>query len=68
MLLIQLILTFMLDINNQVASSASPTVTIETVDLEDGHPNHQLWKKLADTGRHSFPDRYIFSSVQDILL
>ncbi|CAF2086552.1 unnamed protein product [Rotaria magnacalcarata] len=47
----------MLDINNQVASSASPTVTIETVDLEDGHPNHQLWKKLADTGRHSFPDR-----------
>ncbi|CAF3494897.1 unnamed protein product [Rotaria socialis] len=57
MLLIQLILTFMLGINNQVASSVSPTVTIETADLEDGHPNHQLWKKLTDTGRYSFPGR-----------
>ncbi|CAF4422207.1 unnamed protein product [Rotaria socialis] len=47
----------MLGINNQVASSVSPTVTIETADLEDGHPNHQLWKKLTDTGRYSFPGR-----------
>lgn len=43
----------MLGTNNQIVSLASETTIIDAVDLEDGHPNHQLWKKLGDTSRHS---------------
>jgi hypothetical protein len=36
----------MLWFDNQIVSFASQTSTIETTDLEDGHPNHQLWKNM----------------------
>ncbi|CAF3714534.1 unnamed protein product [Rotaria sordida] len=56
----------MLGINNQVVSFVSPpppTTTIEATDLEDGHPNHQLWNKMTDNiGRHSFSSRDLSSS------
>ncbi len=54
---IQLLLTFILWIDNQVGSFALQTSTIETTDLEDGHPNHQLWKQMMDRGRPPFFDR-----------
>ncbi|CAF1237106.1 unnamed protein product [Rotaria sordida] len=68
----------MLGINNQVVSFVSPpppTTTIEATDLEDGHPNHQLWNKMTDNiGRHSFSSRANFlrsdssiNTVEDFL-
>ncbi|CAF3384933.1 unnamed protein product [Rotaria sp. Silwood1] len=64
----------MLGINNQVVSFVSQTATIEATDLEDGHPNHQLWNKMPDTGRHSFSNRANFlrsdssiNTVEDFL-
>jgi len=34
--------------------------TAEPFDLEDGHPNHQLWKKMIDTSRGTSSDRTNF--------
>jgi hypothetical protein len=56
----QLILTLMLWIQNQIVSFASQTTvttTTEATDLEDGHPNHQLWKKMIDPARSSSSDQ-----------
>ncbi len=57
MRLIQLLITLSLWIDNQVGCLASQTSTNETPDLEDGHPNHELWRKMIDTGRPPFSDR-----------
>jgi hypothetical protein len=57
MRLIQLLITLILWIDNQVGICTSQTSTIETNDLEDGHPNHQLWRKMIDIGRPPFSDR-----------
>ncbi len=57
MRLIQLLITLSLWIDNQVGCLASQTSTNETPDLEDGHPNHELWRKMVDTGRPPFSDR-----------
>jgi hypothetical protein len=57
MRLTHLLVTLILWIDSQVGSWASQTSTIETTDLEDGHPNHQLWRKMIDTGRPPFSDR-----------
>jgi hypothetical protein len=57
MRLIKLLLTFLLWIDNQFVSFAAQTSTIDTTDLEDGHPNHQLWRKMVDLGRPSYSDR-----------
>ncbi len=54
---IQLFLTLILWIDNQVVSFAAQTSIAETTDLEDGHPNHQLWRKMVDIGRPPFSDR-----------
>jgi anionic glutamate receptor len=58
--LIQLLITLILWIDNQVGIWATQTSTIETNDLEDGHPNHQLWRKMIDIGRPPFSDRANF--------
>jgi hypothetical protein len=31
--------------------------TTEAIDLQDGHPNHQLWKKMIDAGLPPSSDR-----------
>ncbi len=55
---IQLLFTFIIWIHNQIVPfAASQTSTIEVNDVEDGHPNHQLWRKMTDTGRSSYSDR-----------
>ncbi|CAF0998312.1 unnamed protein product [Adineta steineri] len=41
--------------------SPPPTTQIEATDLEDGHPNHQLWKKMIDPGRSLSSDRTHYS-------
>jgi len=48
MRLTHLLVTLILWIDSQVGSWASQTSTIETTDLEDGHPNHQLWRKMVE--------------------
>ncbi len=57
MRLTHLLVTLILWIDSQVGSWTSQTSTIETTDLEDGHPNHQLWRKMIDIGRPPFSDR-----------
>ena len=48
--------TLMIWMQNRIVSCAVQTTTL-AMDLEDGHPNHQLWRKMMDTGRSSSPDR-----------
>lgn len=58
MRLIQLFITWILWIDNQHGIHTSQTSTsIETTDLEDGHPNHQLWRKMIDPSRPTGSDR-----------
>jgi len=57
MRLTHLLVTLILWIDSQVGSWTSQTSTIETTDLEDGHPNHQLWRKMIDIGRPPFSDQ-----------
>jgi hypothetical protein len=61
MQLILLLLLFFIWIQNQIFSFASPTITTPrtVIDLQDGHPNHQLWQKMIDTGRASSNDWYV---------
>ncbi len=65
MRLILLLLLLFIWIHNQIFSCASPIITTTTtaatqvIDLQDGHPNHQLWKKMIDTGRSSSSDWYV---------
>jgi hypothetical protein len=54
MRLIQLLIALILWIDSQVGSWAAQTTLIDPTDLEDGHPNHQLWRKMIDIG---FSDR-----------
>ena len=57
MRLIQLLITWILWIDNQLVTCASQTSTIDSTDLEDGHPDHQLWRKMINIGRPGFSDR-----------
>ena len=52
MFLTQLLLIFVLWTNDQVVSFVSSiTTTTETTDLEDGDPNHYLWKEMSNPER-----------------
>lgn len=55
MRLIQLFITWIFWIDNQRGIRTSNN--IETTDLEDGHPNHQLWRKMIDISRPIGSDR-----------
>ncbi|UJR20948.1 hypothetical protein I4U23_024057 [Adineta vaga] len=59
---IRLLLTLILWIHNELiclTSHATTTTTEIMTDLEDGHPNHQLWKKMIDPGRSLSSDRLV---------
>lgn len=57
----RLIVVFLIliSIHNQFFSFASQSVHIannpsgESIDVQDGHPNHRLWQKMINTGRAS---------------
>lgn len=57
MRLIQLFLTLILWIDNQIGCLTAQTSLIDTDDLEDGHPEHQLWRKTIDIIRPPYSDR-----------
>jgi hypothetical protein len=54
---IQFLLTLILWIDYQIDYLVSQTSTSDFIDLEDGHPNHQLWEKMNDLGRPPFSNR-----------
>jgi len=43
--------------DNQFNSIVSPTSVLDINDLEDGHPNHQLWRKMTEPIRPQVSDR-----------
>ena len=69
MRLILLFILILISIHNQFFSFASqsvPTTTTlrtipsaESIDVQDGHPNHRLWQKMISTGRASPSDWYV---------
>ena len=52
-----LLFTLLIGLPRRVVSAAAVETTLEPFDLEDGHPNHQLWQKMIDTARSSVSDR-----------
>jgi len=71
---IRLLIFFSIWFHNQILSFASQTypstlTTSTTItDLQDGHPNHQLWQKMIDTGRTPSPDWYVINFHLFILI
>ena len=66
-----LLLHFLLNIDNRfVSSSVSPssgssltTTTTEINELQDGHPNHELWRKVAESGHGNNSDGYVIEKM-----